>query len=818
MAGCGNFLLLNDDRMTDGAVLAFRQAGLRAGRLNRRVDHFRVALRRDHFLSGNHRIADRALLSICQTSFRTGCCLTGNLLCLVAGCGNHFLRNENLVANRAVLAFRQTSLCAGWSLCCIDHFRMASRGDHFALLDLRTADGAHGIAGVAVLGTGSCFGITNFSNLMCARLAAPCAIGISNRIARRGILGFSISAVGIVQLGSGDGNLMCRHAALLRVLIRLGLRSGGTLLVVDASTGAGADVCAACGGVDTADSGQRTVDVHLYIRQRSTLTCPSGGNNYRHVLRIIGAAVAAPLGHIVNVHTLPACHRQLRVPGDRYLHARQQRRRLVHGQFAARGQINSHIVGKWQNIAAGADAHACQLQIQAVDLRYTVYCIDNTVGGTVIRLGQAAGNQLEHTLVTDKGNGGGVDLPYGVYRSIHRLAGAGVQGQGYLHILHGVLAKGEHLVAHFRRCRAAAEVQNLVPFVDRAAGLHGDGAAAGDKAPSVQITTVLDRDGAVVSHFDIAVITHRTSLLAAGSSIISAAQADRAIDRNGASFAHRQRSERLRSWGCANRRRRIRIQCSRLIKRNQKCNSSRNSIGTADGAISRQGNLGLTVCLCIGNRLVQVVKHLTAGLKERRINACEPRCDGAVAFNVQRSLCRRADIFLVRNIIPAHELITIRRGRHYLISSHGTLRVAVFLGNEFSVYCISTVFSRHESRSCIDIAYQNHVGKGDLRSSTGAARLDVYFNALVCRQFLGKTGTRRNLCTIHLNRSTILFNGIVKRKGCCCRLLICNCQCGFIVFTLASARAGSCTDNARTIGRPRIICVAFKTQSNVLVG
>ena len=99
------------------------------------------------------------------------------------------------------------------------------------------------------------------------------------------------------------------------------------------------------------------------------------------------------------------------------------------------------------------------------------------------------------------------------------------------------------------------------------------------------------------------------------------------------------------------------------------------------------------------------------------------------------------------NIVPAHELVTIRRSRHYLISSHGALRVAIFLGNEFSVYCISAVFSRHESRSCIDIAYQNHVGKGDLSGGAGAARLDVYFNALVCRQFLSKTGTRRNLCT-----------------------------------------------------------------------
>ena len=374
-------------------------------------------------------------------------------------------------------------------------------------------------------------------------------------------------------------------------------------------------------------------------------------------------------------------------------------------------------------------------------------------------------------------------------------------------------------MAHAGRCAAATEVRDLIELIHGCARFRQDRTAAGDKAPRIEFAAVLYRDGAVIRHFDIAVIANGTSLLTAASCKIPAAQTDRAIDGNGRAFAHRQRSERLRLGSRPNRRRSIRIQCPCRVERNQKCNSSRNGVATADGTIRSQGNLGLTVCLCIGDRIAQIVKRLSSGFKQGRRFTCEPRCDGAVAVNVQRSLCRRADIFLVRNIIPAHELITIRRGRHYLISSHGALRVAVFLGNEFSVYCISTVFSRHECRSCIDIAYQNHVGKGDLRSSIGATGFDVYFNALVCRQFLGKTGTRRNCSTIHLNRSTILFNGIVKRKGCRCRLLICNCQCGFIDCIAASCtRAGNCTGNACTIGRPSIICVACKTQSNVLVG
>ena len=146
------------------------------------------------------------------------------------------------------------------------------------------------------------------------------------------------------------------------------------------------------------------------------------------------------------------------------------------------------------------------------------------------------------------------------------------------------------------------------------------------------------------------------------------------------------------------------------------------------------------------------------------------------------------------------------------------MRVAIFLGNEFSVYCISTVFSRHESRSCIDIAYQNHVGKGDLSGSTGAAGLDVDLDAGVGSKLLGELTARRDRSPVHLDGAAVLLNGIVKGKGCCCRLLICNCQCGVIgCIGACSTCAGSCTDNARTIGRPSIICVACKTQSNVLV-
>ena len=621
-----------------------------------------------------------------------------------------------------------------------------------------------------------------------------------------------------MQLGSGDGD--SHRTATRIILIGCGRRARCALLNVLAGAIAGADICTALGSVDGANSRYVAVHIHLRINQVVIGAVVCLTRRIGHGLKLAGTpdeVVGAPFVAVIEIDVLSVCNRQASALGNIDLNARQQSGILIDGHIS-RLDIDGNVVGDRQYVACRVDIHACKRQRQRVQCRFAVYCEYKTIRLFIVILSKATGFHFEHTGVANEINGSSICGAHCINAAINLFIGAGIQRQGNFDVLYEVLRKWEHPMAHAGRCAAAAEVCNLIEFVHRRARFRQNRTAAGDKAPCIELAAVLDCNGAVIRHFDIAVIANGASLLTAASCKISAAQADRAIDGNGRAFAHRQRPECLRRGSRPNRRRSIRIQRSRLIKWNQKCNSSRNGIGTANGAISSQGDLGLAVCLCIGNRIAQIVKPLAAGFKQGRRFTCEPRCDSAVIFNVQRSLCRRADIFLVRNIIPAHELIARRRGRHYLISSHRTLSIAVLLGNEFSVYCISTVFSRHESRSCIDIAYQNHVGKGDLRSSTGAARLDVYFNALVCRQFLGKTGTRRNRCTIHLNFSAVLLNRVVKGKGCCCRLLICNCQCGFMgCIAACSACAGSCTGNACTIGRPSIICVARKTQSNVLV-
>ena len=604
-------------------------------------------------------------------------------------------------------------------------------------------------------------------------------------------------------------------------MIGCGFLTKYALLHIFAGSVAAANVSAAIGGVDGANSRYAAVHIHLRINQVVIGAVVCLTRRIGHGLKLAGTpdkVVGVPLIAVIEIDILPVCNRQASALGNIDLNARQQSCILIDGRIAGLN-IDGNVVGDRQHIACRVNIHACKRQRQRVQCRLAVYREYKTVCLFIVILSKATGFHFEHTGVANEINSSSICGFHCKNAAENNFVGACVQRQGNLNILNEILGEGENLVAHIGRCATATEVCNLIEFVHRSARFSQNRAAAGDKAPRIELAAILHRDRAVIRHFNIAIIAHRTTLLTAASCKISAAQTDGTIDGNRSAFAHRQRSERLRLGSRPNRRRSIRIQRSRLIKRNQQGNTRRDGISTADRTVCSQCDFGLTVCLRISNRFIQVCKPLAAGFKQGRRFTCEPRCDSAVIFNVQRSLCRRADIFLVRNIIPAHELITIRWGRHYLISSHGALRVAIFLGNEFSVYCISTVFSRHESRSCIDIAYQNHVGKGDLRSSTGAARLDVYFNALVCRQFLGKTGTRRNLCTIHLNFSAVLLNRVVKGKGCCCRLLICNCQCGFIgCIAACSTRAGSCADNARTIGRPSIICITFKTQPDIFVG
>ena len=700
---------------------------------------------------------------------------------------------------------------------------VAKRGNDLAVCDLFVTILAVGVAGVARLGAGSLLRTAKLRILMRARLSAPDAVDIVNGIAGLGRLRLGVGAVGVVELGGSDGDLVCRHVGTaLRVLIRRGLRAGSALLAVDAGTLAGADIRTAGGGVDAADGGQRTVDVHLRINKvfYTAIIIFPRGISYRAEIAFAGVCIGNPFVTVIDVDALAVGNHQLGTLGDGGLHAGQQCRRLVDSQLAAGGQIDGHVVGQRQNIAAGADAHACQLQVQAVELCLTVDGVDDAVGGAVIRLGQTAGDDFEHAFVPDKGNGGWVDLPHGVYRSIHRLAGAGVQGQGYLHILHGVLVKGEHLVAHSRRCRAAAEVQHLIPLVNRAAGLYRDRAAAGDKAPRVQVCAGLHGDGAAGLHFDVAIGPDHLARSTAAGRIILAADADgRPVCKGeGTARRHGQRPEGLSGRGRGDGCRGTGIAGLGLVEGDQQGDAGRNGVAPRDRAAADQRNGGRQLLLRLPDRVVQVVKALTAGLKERRVIADKPRRDGAVAFNVQGRLGGGIDVLPLSHIIPAHELIARRRSRHYLISGHGALRVCIVLIDGLAVHSIGAVLGGLEGHGGAHVGHQLHVGHGDRGGSAGAAGLDVDLDAGVGCQLLGELAARRDRSPVYLNGAAVQRNGIVEGQRRLCGSRVGDGQRGAIMCVAAgSARAGGRANDLCAAGAPRVVRVAGEAQADALI-
>ena len=172
-------------------MLALRQAGLCAGRGLRRVDHFLVAKRRDHFLRREHFTADRALAALGQAGFCAGRGFRRDDHFLVAKRRDHFLRHQHFTAGLAVLAFRQAGLRAGRGLRRVDHFLVAKRRDHFLRREHFTADRALAALGQAGFCAGRGFRRDHFRRVRLERDALKHNVSIFAGVGANAVLGAS---------------------------------------------------------------------------------------------------------------------------------------------------------------------------------------------------------------------------------------------------------------------------------------------------------------------------------------------------------------------------------------------------------------------------------------------------------------------------------------------------------------------------------------------------------------------------------------------------------------------------------------------------
>ena len=235
---------------------------------------------------------------------------------------------------------------------------MTGSRNNLTVADLLIAVRAVGIAGVAWLGAGCFLGITKFCVLMCARRAAPYAFDIVDNIASLGSLRLGVGAVGVVQLGGGDGD---GHRTFVRIiLIGYGRLAGCALLNVLAGAVAGADVRTALGGVDGANSRYAAVHIHLRINQVVIGTVVCLTRRIGHGLKLAGApdkVVGVPLIAVIEIDILPVCNCQTSALGNIDLNARQQSGILIDGHISGL-DIDGDVIGDGQHIACRVDIHA----------------------------------------------------------------------------------------------------------------------------------------------------------------------------------------------------------------------------------------------------------------------------------------------------------------------------------------------------------------------------------------------------------------------------------------------------------------------------
>ena len=314
----GNLFLCNKNLVADGAMFAFGLAGCGASSFNSFVDHLGMTRSGDFLNSGNRCAADRALGAGCVSVLSAGCGLFSNINGSMTGSRNNLTVADLLIAVRAV-----------------------------------------GIAGVAWLGAGCFLGITKFCVLMCARRAAPYAFDIVDNIASLGSLRLGVRAVGVVQLGGGDGDGH-RIIPVRIILIGRGFFARCALLNIFAGAFAGADIRAALGGVDGANSRYAAVHIHLRINQVVIGAVVCLTRRIGHGLKLAGApdkVVGVPLIAVIEIDILPVCNCQTSALGNIDLNARQQSGILIDGHISGL-DIDGDVIGDGQHIACRVDIHA----------------------------------------------------------------------------------------------------------------------------------------------------------------------------------------------------------------------------------------------------------------------------------------------------------------------------------------------------------------------------------------------------------------------------------------------------------------------------
>ena len=237
--------------------------------------------------------------------------------------------------------------------------------------------------------------------------AAPNAIDIVDNIASLGGRGFRVRAVGVVQLGGGDGDVvLCNSRTRLCDLLCCCGRTGCALLDKHTGAVAGANVRAASRCVDVADGGQTTIYINPCILQVFKLPCICLAGSEAHGDEFAAPrdiTVRSPLIVVVGIQLFPAAYCQVGTRGNIYFDACQKCGILIDRDLSGLN-IDRNIVVHRKVKAPGIDIRTAQIQRQCVQLCIAVYREYQPVSCLIIILSKASGLHLEHTVISDKGD------------------------------------------------------------------------------------------------------------------------------------------------------------------------------------------------------------------------------------------------------------------------------------------------------------------------------------------------------------------------------------------------------------------------------
>ena len=176
-----------------------------------------------------------------------------------------------------------------------------------------------------------------------------------------------------MELRGGDGN---RNIIIVGiVLVCNSFFTGHTLLNIFAGSLAGADISTALGGVDSTDSRQAAVYIHLdilQIRIGAVIGFAGSIGNRLELARTPDKVIGVPFIAVINVDILTIGDRQVSTLSNAHFDTCQQCGILVDGDIS-RLNVNRDVVGDGEYIACGVDTHARQLQRKGVQFRLTVH-------------------------------------------------------------------------------------------------------------------------------------------------------------------------------------------------------------------------------------------------------------------------------------------------------------------------------------------------------------------------------------------------------------------------------------------------------------